>query len=307
VTEATPRWRVKLKLKPWHRYVGFGLFGVVSFLVLLSLTFPVDAARARLQAEAERTGLVLRMDSISSGLFSMTAHRVRLSRASDTDAVPLLVDQVTVRPTFFPPGLAVRAGLLGGSASASFPKSGQSLRVKLVGVDLSRANLKALVGIDAEGKLDGELALDMPVVRGDPDLSQASGVLRLNGTELVVRGGTLTLPVFGTPTPVDLPRAALGTLDGEIDFEKGAGTVQRLHLKGDDLESLATGTVKLARKPEYVELALGLRVRLEAEFLKRLGMVGAGFNVLPMDSELPGFRDARVSGYLGQPSFAPGR
>jgi type II secretion system protein N len=305
VTEATPRWR--LKLKPWHRTLGFGLFGVVCFLLFLSLTFPVEAARARLQAEAERTGLVLRMDSISSGLFSVTARRVRVSRASDTDAVPLLVDQVTLRPTFFPPGVALRAGLLGGNATASLPRSGQSLRVKLTGVDLSQANLKALVGIDAEGKLDGELVLDMPVVRGDPDLSQASGVLRLNGTELVVRGGTVTVPLFGSPTPVDLPRAALGTLDTEISFDKGAGTVQRLHLKGDDLESLATGTVKLARKPEYVELALGLRLRLEAEFLKRLGVVGAGFTVLPVDGELPGFRDARVSGYLGQPSFAAGR
>jgi type II secretion system protein N len=305
VTEATPRWR--LKLKPWHRTLGFGLFGLACFLLFLSLTFPVEAARARLQAEAERTGLVLRMDSISSGLFGMTARRVRVSRASDMDAVPLLVDQVSIRPTFFPPGLALRAGLLGGNATASFPRSGQSLRVKLTGVDLSRANLKALVGIDAEGKLDGELALDMPVVRGDPDLSQASGVLRLNGTELVVRGGTVTVPLFGSPTPVDLPRAALGTLDTEISFDKGAGTVQRLHLKGDDLESLATGTLKLARKPEYVELALGLRLRLEAEFLKRLGVVGAGFTVLPVDGELPGFRDARVSGYLGQPSFAAGR
>jgi len=307
VTEATPHWRVRLKLKPWHRTLGFGLFGLVCFLLFLSLTFPVEAARARFQAEAERAGLVLRMDSLSSGVFSMTARRVRVSRASDTDAVPLLVDQVAVRPTFFPPGLALRAGLLGGSASASFPRSGQSLRVNVAGIDLSRANLKALVGIDAEGKLDGELALDMPVVRGEPDLSQASGMLRVNGTELVVRGGTVTLPLFGTPTPVELPRAALGTLDGEITFEKGAGTVQRLHLKGDDLESLASGTVKLARKPEYVELALGLRMRLEAEFLKRLGMVGAGFTVLPLDGELPGFRDVRVSGYLGQPSFAPGR
>ncbi len=307
MTDPTPRWRIKLKLKPWHRRVGFAVFGSLCFLLFLSLTFPVDAARAQLQAEAERAGLVLRMDSLSSGPFGVTARRVRVSRASDPDAVPLVVDQVTLRPTLFPPGLALRAVLLGGNATASFPRSGQSLRVRLLGVDLSRANLKALTGIDAEGKLDGELALDMPVVRGDPDLSQASGVLRLNGTELVVRGGTVTVPLFGTPTPVDLPRAALGALDGEVTFERGAGTVQRLHLKGDDLESLASGTVKLARKPEYVELALGLRLRLEAEFLKRLGMVGAGFTALPMDGELPGFRDARVSGYLGQPSFAPGR
>jgi type II secretion system protein N len=305
VTDATAerRWR----LKGWHRNLAFGLFGLVCFILFLPLTFPADAARMRLQAEAERVGLVLRMDSLSTGLFGVTANRVRMSRASDADSVPLLVNQLSIRPTLFPLGLAVRAALLGGTASGSFPNSGQSLRLKLSGIDLSQANLKALSGVDAEGKVDGELSLEMPVVRGEADLSQASGVLRLNGTDLVVRGGTMTVPMFGTPTAIDLPRTALGTLDGELSFDKGAGTVQRLHLKGQDVELLTTGTVKMARRPEYVELALGLRLRPDAEFLKRLGVIGAGFSVLPMDGELPGFRDARVTGYLGKPVFNPGR
>jgi type II secretion system protein N len=305
VTDASPRGR--LVLKSWHRNLLLGLFGLACFIFFLALTFPSNAARVRLQAEAERAGLVLRMDSLTTGFFTVTANRVRLSRASDNDAVPLVVDQLIVRPTFFPPGLAVRAGLLGGTAIASFPSSGQSLRLKLTGIDLAKADLKALVGVDAEGKFDGELALDMPVVRGEPDLSQATGVLRLNGTDLVLLGGTVTVPMFGTPTAVDLPRATLGTVDGEVTFERGAGTVQRFHVKGQDIESLATGTVKMGRRPEYAELALGLRLRPEADFLKRLGVIGAGYTVLPLDGELPGFRDARVSGYLGKPVFNPGR
>lgn len=305
MTDGTPqrRWA----LKGWQRNLAFGLFGFVCFIVFLSLTFPADAARRRLQAEAERAGLVLRMDGVSASPFGFNATQVRISRASDNDAVPVMVDQLSVRPTVFPPGLAVRASLLGGTAAGSFPSSGQSIRLRLNGMDLARANLKALSGVDAEGKLDGELSLDMPVVRGEPDLSQASGVLRLNGTDLLVRGGSVTVPLFGSPTPLDLPQAALGTLEGEVSFDKGAGTVQRLHLKGQDVELLTTGTVKMARRPEYVELALGLRVRPDAAFLKRLGVLGAGFNVLPMDGELPGFRDARVSGYLGKPVFNPGR
>ena len=293
--------------KAWQRNLAFGLFGFVCFVVFLFLTFPTDATRRRLQAEAERAGLVLRMDGLSASPFGFNASQVRISRASDNDAVPVVVDQLSVRPTVFPPGLAVRAVLLGGTAAGSFPSSGQSIRLTLNGIDLARANLKALSGVDAEGKLDGELSLDMPVIRGEADLSQATGVLRLNGTDLLVRGGNVTVPMFGTQTPVDLPQAALGTLDGEVSFEKGAGTVQRLHIKGQDLEVLTTGTVKMARRPEYAELALGLRLRPDAAFLKRLGIIGAGFNVLPMDGELPGFRDARVSGYLGKPVFNPGR
>jgi type II secretion system protein N len=310
VTDVIQRLRLRFKrftLKRWQRNLLFGLFGLACFLFFLILTFPLDAARARLQAEAQRAGLMLQMDGLSSGLFGLTASRVRVSRISDTDAVPLVVDQLTARPTFFPPGLSVHAALLGGTASGSFPSSGQSLRLKLTGIDLGRADLKSLVGVDAEGKLDGEVALEMPLVRGEPDLSQASGVVRLNGKDLLVRGGSITVPMFGNPTPVDLPRVALGTLDGEVTFEKGAGKVQRFRLKGDDLESLSSGTMKMGRRPEYVELGLGLRVRPEADLLKRLGVLGAGFNLLPQDGELPGFRDVRVSGYLGKPVFNPGR
>lgn len=305
MTDGTPERHALLR--GWRRTLAFGLFGVGCFFFFLVLTFPADAARVRLQAEAERAGLVVRMDSLSAGFFGMTANRVRVSRASDTEAIPLLVDQLTVRPTLFPPGLAIHAGLLGGTVSGSFPNSGQFLRLKLNGIELSQANLKALSGVDAEGKLDGELSLEMPVVRGEPDLSQATGVVRLNGTDLVVRGGTLSVPVFGTSTAVDLPRTALGTLDAEVSFDKGAGTVQRFHIKGQDVEVLSVGSVKMARRPEYAELALGLKLRPDADFLKRLGVIGAGFNVLPTDGELPGFRDARVGGYLGKPVFNPGR
>ena len=230
-----------------------------------------------------------------------------MSRATDTDGVPLVVDQLTARPMLFPPGVAVRASLFGGTGALSFSSSGQSMRFSLQGVDLARANLKALAGVDAEGKLDGELTLELPAVRGDPDLSQGSGSLRLSGSGLLVRGGTVTVPLLGTPTPVDLPRAALGSLDGEVTFDRGAGTVQRLRIKGDDVEALGTGTVKLARRVEYSELALALRLHPEADFLKRLGVAGAGFTVLPTDPELPGFRDARVGGSLGKPVFTPGR
>jgi len=313
VTVAPPRrWRLpswaRFELRGWQRLLGLVLFGVLCFVSFVSLTFPEAALRARLQAEADRAGLVLRMDDLSAGLFGATATRVRLSRASDADAVPLVVDRLTVRPMLVPFGLSVRAALLGGTASASLPRSGRSVRIALSGIDLGRSNLKAFSGVDGEGTVDGQLALDLPPGRGgEPQLASASGELRLTGRGLLVRGGTVTVPVLGTPTPVDLPRAALGNLDAAVSFQAGAGTVQGFRLKGDDLEATATGTVKLAPRAEYVELALALRLKLEAEFLKRLGVIGVGYAALPGDPEQAGFRDARVGGYLGQPSFRPGR
>jgi type II secretion system protein N len=314
VSESPPRrlWRLlarqKLSLHGWQRSAAFALFGVLCFLFFVSLTFPDAALRARLQSEADRAGLVLRMEDVSAGLFGATASRVRLSRASDPGGVPLMVDRLTVRPMLFPPGLSVRAALFGGTAAVSLASSGRSLGISLAGIDLSRSNLKDLSGADAEGKLDGRLTLDLPAGRGgEPQLAAASGELRLNGQGLLLRGGTVTVPIAGTPTPVDLPRAALGALDAAVSFQSGSGTVQRFRLKGDDLEATATGTLKLAPRVEYVELALALKLKLEAEFLKRLGVIGVGYSALPPDAEQQGFRDARLGGYLGKPSFTPGR
>jgi type II secretion system protein N len=301
-----PNWR-KLRLSGWQRNVGLGLFGLLCFLLFLPLTFPVESARARLQLDADRAGLVVRMEGLSAGLFSLTARKLRVSRVEDIDPVPVVVDRVTLWPMLFPPGLRVQADLFGGTASASLASSGQWLRVRLRGIDLARSNLKTVTGIDAEGKVDGELTLELPSVRGEQDLSQASGALRVKGSGLLVKGGTITLPLYGGPVPVDLPRAALGALDGEVTFERGAGSVQNMHLAGEDIEAFATGTTKLARRVEYVELALSVRLKPEAEFVRRLGVVGAGVSTLPADAEHPGFRDARVGGFLGKPVFTPGR
>ena len=147
------------------------------------------------------------MDSLSSGLFGVTARRVRVSRASDPDAVPLVVDQLTAGRPFSPrpggAGLALR-----GHRNSLLPE------LRPVGARLA-AGRRPVPG-EPQGagrRRRGGKARRRAVARhaggaGEPDLSQASGVLRLNGTGLLVRGGTVTVPLFGTPTPVDLPRRA---------------------------------------------------------------------------------------------------
>jgi type II secretion system protein N len=111
---------------------------------------------------------------------------------------------------------------------------------------------------------------------------------------------------MGTPTKVDLPRIALGEVDLRLAVANGLGTLEALSAKSDDLEVRGGGTVKLAKSLPFSELAMDVKINAQPEFVKRLGILGSALSILPMDRAEPGFRSARLSGYLSSPRFLPG-
>ncbi|HME92465.1 MAG TPA: type II secretion system protein GspN, partial [Myxococcaceae bacterium] len=141
----------------------------------------------------------------------------------------------------------------------------------------------------------------------EPDLSQARGRLSLKLDHVLVNGGSLTLPLYGEMTPVDLPKIAIGDLEAKIKFEKGLGTIEKFQGKGDDVNLLAAGTLKLAKRIDYSEANVDIKLKAEPEFTKRLGMLGSGLAMLPADKDDPGFRLAKMTGFLGRPNFNPGK
>lgn len=294
-------------LEGWHRTAAWVGLGVFLFAFFLSVTFPYDAVRARLTAQAQNADLFLHIDSIGPAFLGVTARGVRIAPQGGA-AAPLRVDRVTLRPSLIPWGVGFSADLYGGEASGSVGTgSAPSIRLKARGLSLKKSALQAMTGVDADGTLDADLSLDIPAggARGatGPDLAAASGLLRLGGKGLAVQGGSLTLPMM----PVDLPAANLGALEVEIPFEKGLGTIKTFHLDGTDMEVRASGTVKLARALAYAEPDVLLRLRALPDFTKRVGVVGLALNQLPVDPTDAAFRDAKLTGYLGKPSFRPGR
>src|SRR5262249_49510670 len=153
-----------------------------------------------------------------------------------------------------PPGIAFGASTLGGSISGSLGGwSGTSIRLDLNGLKTSDPNFKEVTGVDATGKISGRLSLDMPMstVPGSSnnkqaDLSQANGALSLKLDRVVVNGGTITVPLMGQPVPVVLEKLAIGDLEARVKFEKGQGRIEKFQGKGDDIELLGSGTIKLA-------------------------------------------------------------
>jgi type II secretion system protein N len=284
--------------------------------------------KQRLVSEAASAGWTVTFRSMGPGLFGVTAREVRVVRASSPAAAPraaaetgqepqapepLVISSIAARPALFPPGVAIRASALGGHISGAVGGLGDlSISLSLDDLDPAQGNLKGFTGLDLSGKIHGELSLVVPRSQlpgsksQDYDLGAASGSLGVNTEKLLIKGGTLVLPLYGQPTPVDLPRIGLGDLDGKIKIEKGMATVDHLHGKSEDLELSVSGTVKLNRRPDYSELNMDLKLKAEPEFTKRLGMIGSGLSILPSDRENPAFRIAKVNGYLGQPNFGPG-
>ncbi|WNG35255.1 type II secretion system protein GspN [Archangium violaceum] len=317
------------KIARWKLIVGYGAFSLVAFVLCLLLTFPYDTLRRRAVDAAADAGYALRIGSLRPGLLGLTATNVRLSKvpngmtpelhsmlASNAGMLPgpeelgepLNIDSVAVRPSLLPPGVAFHASLMNGSLSGNVGGlSDVSVSVKLSNLDPSAGNLKGFSGMDLAGKLNGSLNLTLPKTRGQPDLSQANGQLALDTKGLLIQGGNITVPMYGQPTPMDLPRIALGDIDARIKIEKGLGTVEALQAKSEDLEVQGSGTVKLGQRLDVSQPDMDFKLRAEPEFVKRLGLLGAGLSILPADKADPKFRVAHLGGFFNRPNFGPAR
>jgi type II secretion system protein N len=289
----------------WKQVLGYVGFAVGAFVFGLYVTFPYEVLKKRIASEAGAQGFYVKMASLGPGFFGITASRVELSRkmdaAEEKPPVPLQIDSVAIRPSLFPPGVAVRAKLLRGTASAAIGLVGDfRVRAALDDLNLQDDNLKAFSGFNLAGRVNAQLSLDLPntsptrSMPAEPDLSQATGSVSLDLTDAQVNGGTVGY--------IDLPKVAIGDVEAKIKFEKGAGTIDKLHAKSDELELLGTGTLKLARRIDFSEPNATLKFKAQPDLLKRLGMIAAGMGMLPTDPQSPDFRTLRVNGFLGRPS-----
>ncbi len=308
----------------WKLGAAYTAFGLFCFLLFLYLTFPYQAFRDRLVGEARRAGFAVTIGDIGPGLMGITATGVRIERpryvpasggatapVAAAEPVEILLNRVRFGPSFVPLGLAFEATLFGGQVEGAVGGVGNgSIQLHLEGVDTSKGDIKGLIGVDLAGVVDGKLMLTIPLAANSParayDLSLADGTLDLQLRGLTVNGGTITVPMYGTPTPLDLPKIQAGDLKAEIKFEKGLGTVANFTSVGPDVSLRSEGTVKLAKALEHSEANLDFKVRADQEFVKRLGLIGSGLSMLPPDKLDPAFRVAKITGFLMSPKFAPG-
>lgn len=298
------------KTRLWKRIVGYLAFTLLALLLTFFLTFPYEALKERVRLEADALGYVVRIDRMGPGAFAVRASDVQVSKKSDSDPPPeaLRIDSLSVRPSLFPPGLVIRLGLLGGSVVARASALGAPrIRVDVEDVDLSKGNLKGFSGIDFAGQLEAHLDLSSPSGAGsEPDLSAASGAITFQAKGLAVNGGkvNIVIPQYGPePGSYDLPKVAFGELSGKLKIEKGTATIEEFKSSSNVLESTLAGTVKLAKRLEYSEANIDLRIKPDPELIKQLGVYALGLSRIGTDAKDPNWRSGRVTGYLGSPKL----
>jgi type II secretion system protein N len=300
---------------PLRRRLLYGLFTLGAFLLSLLVTFPYGAVKDRLAAEASARGLYLRIGNVGPGFLGVRATDLELSRRlegnADKSPVALKLDSLTLRPSLLPLGVGF-SGRGYGARFAGAVGGRQELTVKATidGLDVSNPTLASLTGLQTAGRLEADLLLKMPVGRVGrqemPELNKATGSLVLKGDKLEVKGGNLTVPMYGASTTVKLEPTSLGNLDVALQFDAGAGTIQQLSLKGGDVELNGSGTLKLERELPLTVLAVELRVKVDPAAQKRLGLLGNSITLLPPDQADKAWRVARLNGLAGQLGRMPG-
>jgi len=298
----------------WKRIVGYAAFSAFALVTAVMLTFPYEALRNRVRNEADARGFFLRIGSMGPGFLAVRASKVEVSKKAQGDEVPraVMLDSVSVGPSLFPPGVSATVKLMGGKINVKAGGLGDiHLKVDADDVDLAKGNLKEVFGVDAAGVLGAHVDLKMPKVGSgpnpsEPDLGAASGEAEITASGLGVNGGTvnMVIPQFGPePAPIDLPKIALGEVKVKLLVEKGQATVDALSAKSDDLEIQGSGSIKLARRLEYSEPNIEIRMKFNPDFQKRLGMVGSALSMIGPDPKDPTWRQGRLTGYLGRPNF----
>jgi type II secretion system protein N len=299
----------------WPRFVGYPAFFLIAFVVFFHLTLPFDAIKVAAIEAARTQGYALSMVSLGPSLgFGVTAKGVSLATIKPDSAKPdsdkadpntpsgLYVDALTAKPSLFPLGVGVSATAFGGELSGKLggiiltpekgtPSGGLPFS-KLDGLtfknlELTRAGLKSLVGLDIQGTISGEA--DLTKLN---DLPKAGGTFKLSGKDLVLVGGTINY--------IDLPKIQLGVLDAKLKVDTGKASIDKLSLGGGDVEANGEGDITLNNRFNASQTKVKIEFKPNEEWLKKkdnsfiqMGLSAAG----RPDSK--GFYTVNLDGMLG--------
>jgi type II secretion system protein N len=325
--------------RSWTRWVGYPAFFAAALWVSFYLTFPSDALRDRLAAEARnRFDTEVEIGSVRpAGLSGLTLRDVSWQIGEAPAAAAPAPAPV---PAAAPEGAPAGEG--GAPAPAPAAAAAPDNRIVLDRVT-AKAELFALLrgkkafsfDVDAwGGNIEGRyetsadkvaveaqlrgvdlgrsplrplagIQIDGKVARADLTFaSAAKDYAKANG-KLTLKGEDLQLK-GGEVQGVELPAMALGSLDGNVTIENGKATFETFQLKGQDVEAQIEGFVRLNAKLAGSTVSGKLKLKPSEEWWNRNEMLKGMANfALPAGKD--GWRSVGLYGQLSHPSFRPQR
>jgi type II secretion system protein N len=132
--------------------------------------------------------------------------------------------------------------------------------------------------------------------------AEANGNWNIEMDNVVLKQGTIAVPWPDStvPTPVDLPRIALGNFKSSATIKKGQIQIVQTKTQSNEFSSELLGDIQLAKRLAYSEANLTLRLQVQPELLGRLGMLGSAVSLLPVDPQDQQWRKAQFSGQLSR-------
>jgi type II secretion system protein N len=291
VVTPKPRGRVR-------KILGYSAAFVAAFVFFIYVTFPYGVVEEMITKQARTAGVAVRIGSLGPGFFGVTAKQVKIAppSAGAEASSGVIIDSIAVRPALFPPGVAVRAQLFGGTATGSMGalRKRPPVQMQVFGVDLSRAGLKEMFGAELKGVLKAKADMSLDIA----DVTKTTGQLDLDLKDVVISGS--------------LPKINAGEIEGLLKLEGGKMLVDHLSVNGTDVEADAEGSITLNKQLFLSMPQLKAKFKLKPAFTEGNGIGGSikvilfqQYNANP-DSQ--GFYNVTIDGgFLSNPKYRFGR
>ncbi|MFO0583080.1 MAG: type II secretion system protein GspN [Anaeromyxobacter sp.] len=303
--------RPNLDWNVWRVRLGYGAFAVLAFALALRWTFPSDALRERIVAEAAARGYTVNVQKagLGGGLLGVRAEGITVD---DGTGLKFPVDSASVALRVLPlltgrRSVAFDVELWDGRVRGTADVSGdeRAVTVALEGLDLARAiPLRRASGLDLVGKVTGAADLVVPAT----PQGKLGGRADAKVTGAGVSGGKV--PVPGMEGGIPVPKLSLGDVVADVKIDQGKATFQKLEAKGGDAEASAEDLF-LVVQPRLKDSPISGRARLKIRdaFWAQGNMAGLrGLAEAAMAGAKSG--DAYVyqlSGSLARPAARPAR
>jgi len=290
------------------KYVGYPLFFLLVFLLLIQLMLPVEMIKDRVRREFESsTGWRFDAASVSSGLLGNLVFKdVTLSpvqgEKSEGDGA-LKLERVSAGIPFGLmlsrwKALAFSVRSFGGELSGN---AGMKDTLIKIDVSLDKIDLKKMesawkkLGVKLDGMVNGSIKL----VMDGKDPKKDNGTISLAISDLSV--------VEGNYMGFELPKMSFGKVTVGIEVKDGKAVIREFTGKGKDIEIKGDGSCTMSAQALSSLMSIKLKFKPTDAFLKQNQKLQPLLPMIQSSKDKDGFYSFQLNGSVGRPAFSMSR